>query len=84
MKIISLEDAWDLLESLNHDANQKTRDLWNSVNHQEAILQQSAFFRNSFLNLDKDKQQAICYWINDDEFRDYFKCLSGDDFITSL
>ena len=40
--------------------------------------------RNSFLNLDKDKQQAICYWINDDEFRDYFKCLAGDDFITSL
>jgi hypothetical protein len=85
IQVISLEEAWNLLESLNDDANQKTRDLWDSANEQAAIRQQSECFRNNFLNLDNDKQQAIRYWINkDDEFQDYFKCLSGKDFITSL
>jgi hypothetical protein len=85
IQVISLEEAWNLLESLNDDANQKTRDLWNSSNEQAAIHHQSECFRNNFLNLDNGKQQAIRYWINkDDEFQDYFKCLSGKDFITSL
>jgi hypothetical protein len=85
MQVISLEEAWSLLEILNDNANQKTRDFWNSVNEQEAIRQQSECFRNNFLNLDNSKQQAIRYWIyKDDEFQDYFKCLSGKDFITSL
>jgi hypothetical protein len=85
MQVISLEEAWSLLESLNDDANQKTRDLWDSANEHAAIQHQSDCFRNNFLNLDNGKQQAICYWINkDDEFQDYFKCLSGKDFITSL
>jgi hypothetical protein len=85
MSTISLQDAWNLLESLNEDANQKTKDSWNSKDEQDAIQQQSACFRNSILNLDSYHRTAILYWLNnDDEFQDYFKCLSGKDFITSL
>lgn len=85
MQAISLEEAWILLESLNDVANQKTQHIWNSIDLKKAIRQQSDCFKDIFLNLDKDQQQAIYYWIeHDDEFRDYFKCLSGNDFITSL
>jgi hypothetical protein len=85
MQNISLEQAWHILDCLNDLANQQTKDLWNASNQQEAIYQQSICFRNNFLNLDKSEQQAIRHWIiNDDEFQDYFKCLSGNDFITSL
>jgi hypothetical protein len=85
MSTISLQDAWNLLESLNEDANQKTKDSWNSKDEQDAIQHQSACFRNNILNLDSYHRTAILYWLNnDDEFQDYFKCLSGKDFITSL
>lgn len=85
IKIISLEEAWILLESFNDVANQKTQHIWNSSDLKQAIQQQSDCFKDIFLNLDKDRQQAIYYWIeHDDEFRDYFTCLSGNDFITSL
>lgn len=85
MSNISLQDAWNLLEYLNEDANQKTKDLWNSKDEEYAIQQQSACFRNNFLNLNNSQQMEIMYWLNnDDEFQDYFKCLSGKDFITSL
>lgn len=85
MTLISLQDAWNLLESLNEDANQKTKDVWNSNNEQNAIQQQSDCFKNNFLKLDNALRTAILYWLNnDDEFQDYFKCLSGKDFITSL
>ena len=85
MSTISLQDAWNLLESLNEDANQKTKDSWNSKDEQDAIQQQSAYFRNNILNLDSYHRSAILYWLNNnDEFQDYFKCLSGKDFITSL
>lgn len=85
MSVISLQTAWDILESLNEDANLKTKDIWNVKNEQDAIQQQSACFRNNFANLDNSQRTAILYWLtNDDEFQDYFKCLSGKDFITSL
>lgn len=85
MPNISLQTAWNILESLNEDANQKTKNIWNFKDEQDAIQQQSTCFRNNFLNLDDGQQTAILYWLNhDDEFQDYFKCLSGKDFITSL
>jgi hypothetical protein len=85
MSNITLQTAWNILGSLNEDANQKTKDIWNFKDEQDAIQQQSACFRNNFLNLDIGHRTAILYWLNnDDEFQDYFKCLSGKDFITSL
>jgi len=85
MSSITLQTAWNILESLNEDANQKTKDIWNFKDEQDAIQQQSTCFRNNFLNLDSDHRTAILYWLNnDDELQDYFKCLSGNDFITSL
>jgi hypothetical protein len=85
MNTISLEQAWHILDSLNELSNQQTKDFWNRSNEQEAIHQQSICFRNNFLNLDKSEQEAIRYWIiQDDEFQDCFKCFSGNDFITSL
>jgi hypothetical protein len=85
MSVITLQTAWSILESLNENANQKTKDIWNFKDEQDAIQQQSACFRNNFLNLDSMQQTAILYWLNnDDEFQDYFKCLSGKDFITLL
>jgi hypothetical protein len=83
--MITLHEAWILLESLNDDANQKTKYIWNSKQEQDAIQQQSDCFRTNILNLDSGHRTAILYWLNnDDEFQDYFRCLSGKDFITSL
>ena len=77
---MTLEEAWNLLESLNVDANQQAKDLWISNDFNKAIQYQSSCFRKSFLKLDNNQQQLIQYWIStDDEFQDYFKCLSGDE-----
>jgi hypothetical protein len=75
---MTLEQAWHLLELLNEDANQKSKDLWTSDNITAAIRYQSTCFRKNLLELDNNQQQLIQHWIDkDDEFQDYFKCLSG-------
>jgi hypothetical protein len=80
MSIITLEEAWKILESLNDDANQCAKSIWESGNEKEAILKQSFYFRDIFLNLNNELRQLIVYWVeHDDEFQDYFKCLSGDE-----
>jgi hypothetical protein len=77
---MTLEQAWHLLELLNEDANQKSKDLWTSDNITAAIHYQSACFRKNLLELDNNQQQLIQHWINhDDEFQDYFKCLAGNE-----
>jgi len=77
---MTLEQAWHLLELLNDDANQQSKDLWLSADLAKATRHQSACFRKSFLELDKNQQQLIQYWIEkDDEFQDYFKCLFADE-----
>lgn len=77
---MTLENAWNLLESLNDDANKKSKDIWNS-DVDEAIRYQSSCFRENFLRLDKHQQKLIIGFIKtDDEFRDYFECLSSDMF----
>ena len=77
---MTLEHAWIILESLNDDANQKAKDFWLSDNINKAICYQSACFRENFLKLDNNQRKLIQYWITkDDEFQDYFKCLSGDE-----
>jgi len=75
---MTLEQAWNLLESLNDSANQQASELWLANNLAEAISYQSACFRKKCLELDATQQQLVQHWIsNDDEFQDYFKCLSG-------
>jgi hypothetical protein len=76
---MTLEQAWNLLELLNDDANQKSKDLWQSADIIAAIHHQSGCFKKNFLELENAQQQLIQYWIlKDDEFQDYFRCLSGD------
>ncbi len=75
---MTLEQAWNLLGLLNEDANHQAKAFWLSNDISAAIRYQSACFRKNLSELDKDKQQLIRDWIkNDDEFQDYFKCLSG-------
>lgn len=82
---ITLHEAWNLLDSLNDDANCKVTSFWNSLDWQQAMLNQSFHFKNNFLNLDDFQKQSIIFWIkHDDEFKDYFECLSGEDFINNL
>lgn len=82
---ITLHEAWNLLDSLNDDANSKATSFWNSIDWQQAMLQQTFHFKNNFLNLDNFQKQSILFWIkNDDEFRDYFECLSDADFVRDL
>jgi len=74
---MTLEQAWTLIERLNDDANQKTKSLWMSTDFIKARHHQSAIFRKNFSELDSTQQRSIQYWIDsDDEFNDYFKCLS--------
>ena len=76
---MTLEQAWHLLELLNEDANQKSKDLWLSADFNKAVCYQSFCFKKNLLELDETRQKSIQYWIeHDDEFLDYFKCLSGD------
>lgn len=80
MRNITLEEAWNLLESLNEDANQRAKSFWLNGNINKAIEKQSTYFKSNFLNLDNETRCSIVHWINtDDEFQDYFKCLSGDE-----
>jgi hypothetical protein len=83
---MTLKQAWNLIESLNYSANQQASELWLANNITEAISYQSACFRQKCLELDSSQQQLVQYWINhDDEFQDYFKCLSGvNNFINSV
>jgi hypothetical protein len=77
---MTLEQAWNLIEHLNYDANRRSKDLWLSYKFSEAVSFQAACFRKNFLDLDKTHQELIQHWINtDDEFQDYFKCLSGNE-----
>jgi hypothetical protein len=78
--MMTLDQAWIILESLNDDANQQARKFWASNNFDKAICYQSGCFRKNFLELDKEQKDLIQYWLSvDDEFQDYFKCLSGDE-----
>ena len=73
--MISLQETWILVETLNDQANQQTS--WKDV--EQAILIQSEYFKNSITQLDNDNQLAIKYWLqHDDEFCDYFNCLSNN------
>ena len=72
-----LQEAWNLIESLNNTANLKVDSEVN--NDQQSILNQSQCFRDLFLELDDDDQFAINQWLNEDaEFYDYFACLSNN------
>lgn len=74
---MTLEETWNLVESLNEDANQKSKDIW-CCDVDEAIRYQARCFRENVLSLDPVQQNIIQYWIDhDDEFQDYFKCLSA-------
>jgi len=73
--MISLQETWILVETLNDQANQQTS--WKDI--EQAILNQSEYFKNSVQQLDNDSQLAIKYWLQqDDEFYDYFNCLSNN------
>jgi len=77
---MTLEQAWHLLELLNENANQKSKDFWLSADFNKAVCYQSSCFKKNLLELDETRQKSIQYWIeNDDEFLDYFKCLAGDE-----
>lgn len=74
---MELEQAWNLIELLNEDANKKCLDVWKSNNIDEAVRQQATYFKNNLSALDKSQLDAIYYWIDRDaEFCDYFKSLS--------
>lgn len=82
---MKLEEAWNLVESLNEDANQKSKNLWNSNNIKEAIDFQTTCFKKNFLQLDNDVKQELVHWMrNDDEFLDYIECFLGEEFVKSL
>lgn len=73
--MISLQETWILVETLNDQANRQTS--WKDI--EQAILIQSEYFKNSVNELDNDHRLAIKYWLqHDDEFCDYFNCLSNN------
>lgn len=75
---MNLDEAWKITETLNNNANQESSGVW-ECDIEEAILYQSACFRKKFLELDINKQELICYWINkDNEFQDYFNSVSNN------
>jgi len=76
---MTLENAWAVLEILNEGANNRSKDLWMSADIDKAISFQIECFRTGFSDLDKIQQQQIQRWIEEDEeFRDYFECLSDN------
>lgn len=79
---MTLQEIWNLVESLNDTAKEKAKDLWLSDDIDSAISYQTECFKDAFLKLEQVQQQAIIQWAKkDDEFQDYIKCLAGNDFI---
>jgi hypothetical protein len=78
--VMTLEQAWNILDSLNDRANHQSKDLWASEDIAKAVRYQSTCFKRNLLELDNNQQQFIQFWIeHDDEFQDYFKCLVGTE-----
>jgi hypothetical protein len=76
---MTLEEAWKLLGSINDIANQLAVDQWAASDIEAAVTWQTIHFQKQLIELDKERQNAIQYWYNnDDEFQDYFKCLIGE------
>lgn len=84
--MISLQDTIVLLENINEDANNETQQFWGDFCQSKAISKQAEYFKKGILDLDIPSKKSIIYWYShDDEFQDYFKCLSSDNnFIKSL
>ena len=77
--MIDLQTAWNLIESINENANRRTHNDWTVQNYLKAIELQSECFRNLILELSTQQKKGILHWYNtDDEFKDYFKCLSNN------
>lgn len=91
----TLDEIWDLVESLNNEAHNDAWDSWVQADEAEtsddedadpeylrelASDEQAEYFRNSVADLDPEDRAAIQHWIaNDDTFSEQFRCYYGYD-----
>ena len=91
----TLEEVWELIESLNEEAHSDAWDSWVEADEAEdsdeddgdvtaeqlredASLEQAEYFRHSYWELSVLDQEAIKYWLNEDEsFKDDFSTWFG-------
>lgn len=79
----TLEEVWDIIESLNEDAHSDAWDSWIAADEmeesdedsdvtaeqlrEEASDEQAGYFRQGYWALSEEDQEAIRHWLKDDE-----------------
>lgn len=81
----TLEQVYDILESINDQAHGRAWDTWTSADaeeddelaeelREEASAEQSDWFRNFYWQLSDEDRRAVVYWIiKDEDLADQFK-----------
>ncbi len=91
----TLEQAWDIIETLNRDAYDYSLDWWLEADEVQdngddelaedlrcsASEEQAEYFRDSYDDLTEEDKEVIKYWIqHDKDFREQFQTYYGDHF----
>ena len=84
--MISIDEAWDIMEATNDEAHSDAWDLWIEADEaddeslrEDASDAQREYFIDIFNNLDEEIKQAIFHYARTDEqFKDQFECYYGE------
>ena len=82
--MISIDEAWDIMEATNDEAHSDAWDLWIEADDDECLREdasdaQREYFVDIFDNLDEEIKQAIFHYARTDEqFKDQFECYYGE------
>lgn len=87
--MMTIDEAWDLINALNDDAHGYAWDLWIESDEAEdeeeaetlredASNAQAEYFRDLLNDLESDARDAIFHYAKtDEEFKDQFECYYG-------
>ena len=92
----TLNEAWELIESMNGEAYRLAYDSWLAADaaeddeddwskaeemREDASQEQAEYFRDEYGELSEEDRNTVDYWIkNDEDFREQFLAYYGDYF----
>ena len=83
--MITKDEAYDIISSLNEDAFEYCYDLWQEAEEDEELKEEASFiqqetFRDLFYEEEEDVQEAVWHYVETDEsFADDFNAWHGKD-----
>jgi hypothetical protein len=89
----TLEQVYEIVETLNEEAHQDAWDSWMSADEaeqndsdlaeelrEEASQEQATYFREGFYHLDDSDRDAVIHWLkHDDDFAEQFRDWFGHE-----